>query len=317
MKLPVFLVLCAAVCSLAPASLAQTDPCREDEAQGKHAESIIECTRQIKGETPTVNIAGSYYYRANAYVGTQHYAEAIADYNKVIELMPSVQRAYVMRGRAYESEKQYDLAMADFQKAITLKPDDYYAYDNRGDMYEQQGKLDEAIADYSRSMELNPKYTDAVWDRGKAYEFKGDFARAIADFDQATDSSPDFEYPYLHQLICIWLARASDKDALEKLRRHIASSPSTDLIRAISRFYVAADGVSEQSVMDEARKGKDAEEVNYDLAETYFYLGAKRLVAKNRSGAIDFLNRSAESGVNSLFPMAAKAMLAQIKAGSI
>lgn len=59
------------------------------------------------------------------------YAEAIAAYNKAIELDPNNALAYNYRGEAYKSNGKYDLALADFNKAIELDPKDQRAYANR------------------------------------------------------------------------------------------------------------------------------------------------------------------------------------------
>ncbi len=77
----------------------------------------------------------------------------------VIENEPEkVPHAYNNRGIAYADMKEYDQAIADYNKAIELNPRNFFAYNNRGIAYFYKGRYDQAIADYNKSIEINPKY---------------------------------------------------------------------------------------------------------------------------------------------------------------
>ena len=58
----------------------------------------------------------------------KQYTEAIADYDKAIELDPKLAPAYMNRGVAKYNLKQYSEAIADYDKAIELDPDYAPAY---------------------------------------------------------------------------------------------------------------------------------------------------------------------------------------------
>ncbi|MBK5274702.1 MAG: hypothetical protein JJE30_06590 [Desulfuromonadales bacterium] len=68
-------------------------------------------------------------------------------------------------------------------------------------------------------------------------------------------------------------------------------------MRTISRYYLGEDKMTEQSVLAEARKGKDDKKVNERLCAAYYYLGVKRLVAGKRKEATDYFTKSIETGV--------------------
>lgn len=61
--------------------------------------------------------------------------EAIADFNKTIELDPTYVNAFLMRGMAYRLNRQYDDAVADFTKTIELDPKDVTVFYLRGEAY--------------------------------------------------------------------------------------------------------------------------------------------------------------------------------------
>ena len=70
--------------------------------------------------------------RGNAKAELKRYSEAIADYDKAIELDPNFALAYMNRGKAKAELKQYSEAIADYDKAIELDPNFALAYTNRG-----------------------------------------------------------------------------------------------------------------------------------------------------------------------------------------
>jgi tetratricopeptide (TPR) repeat protein len=49
-----------------------------------------------------------------------------------------------------------DEAIALYQKAIEINPNFSWTYNNLGDAFVKQGKLDEAVVEYRRAIEVNP-----------------------------------------------------------------------------------------------------------------------------------------------------------------
>lgn len=83
-----------------------------------------------------------------------HWEEAIAEYNKAIELDPNLAIAYNNRGAAYFETGQYDLAIADFNKAIELDLNLAMAYANRALAYTILGMDTEAEQDLEIAVQL-------------------------------------------------------------------------------------------------------------------------------------------------------------------
>jgi tetratricopeptide (TPR) repeat protein len=119
------------------------------------------------------------------------YDEAIAEYNKAIELDPKYALAYSNRGSTYYDKKQYDLAIADSSKAIELDPNYSNAYYIRGSAYYVKKQYDLAIADYTIAIKLDPGYAKAYNYRGNAYNKIGQYELAIADFNKVIELSTD------------------------------------------------------------------------------------------------------------------------------
>jgi len=92
------------------------------------------------------------------YIGK--YSEAIAHFNKVIDLDSTNAEAHLYLGRAYYNQGKYDGAMLEFNKAIHFKPDFGEAYRSRGLLWKSFGDNDKFCADYIKAEDLGVKNLD-------------------------------------------------------------------------------------------------------------------------------------------------------------
>ena len=127
----------------------------------------------------------------NNYRDAKRFREAIAAYDRAINLDPQNADAYCNRGVAYRELKEYQRAIADYDRAIALNPQNANTYYNRGNAYRELKEYQRAIADYDRAIALNPQYANAYNNRGYAYHNLKEYRRAIADFDRALAIDPN------------------------------------------------------------------------------------------------------------------------------
>jgi len=64
---------------------------------------------------------------------------------------------YVSQGVAYYKKAQYEQAIAAFNKALEINPRNADAYMGRGRAYELKGEYDKAIADHGKALEINSR----------------------------------------------------------------------------------------------------------------------------------------------------------------
>ena len=120
----------------------------------------------------------------------KRYAEALADYSRVIELDPGNAWAIVGRGVTHQLTGQYDEALADYSRVIELDPGNAWAIAGRGVTHQLTGQYDEALADYTRAIELDPGNAWAIAGRGETYRLKGQYDEALNDYNRAIELDP-------------------------------------------------------------------------------------------------------------------------------
>jgi tetratricopeptide (TPR) repeat protein len=122
-------LICSAVClaTLSISAGAQAQALRDwtecvNEGDAFSLDVIISgCSNLIQsGKEGPAKLAEAYRSRGIAYSKRREYDQAIADYDKAIELDPKNAKAYYQRGYVYDIKGEHDRAMADYNKAMGL-----------------------------------------------------------------------------------------------------------------------------------------------------------------------------------------------------
>ena len=130
------------------------------------------------------------FYLGNAKAELGHHEEAIKDYNKAIELIPSYLAAWNNRGLAKAGFGDHEEAIKDYNKAIELNPNYPHAWSNRGIAKAERGQPKEAIKDFDQAIKLNPDAAPAWNNRGNEKAKLDHHEDAIKDFNQAIELNP-------------------------------------------------------------------------------------------------------------------------------
>lgn len=143
---------------------------------------------------PSVRLGLYYNDRGRAYLALKIYEQALADFNKAIELSPGYD-PYYSRGQYYFAKQDYENALADYTKAIeliskwssvpSLKYETHNFYNHRGLTHLAIRDYDKAIADFTKAIELYWSDATVYLNRARAFEAKGDVASAAADRKKA------------------------------------------------------------------------------------------------------------------------------------
>ncbi len=169
--------------------------------------------------------AWAYNDRGRAHAEIGEYAKAIADYDRAIAIDPNNAMAYHNRGYAYSEMGERDKAIADYDRAIAIDPNNARAYNNRGSAYDEMGERDKAIADYDRAIALDPNSAAPYSNRGSAYSEMGEIDKAIADLDRAIALDPNSAAAYSNRGLAYYEMGERDK-AIADYDRAIALDPN-------------------------------------------------------------------------------------------
>jgi tetratricopeptide (TPR) repeat protein len=120
-----------------------------------------------------------------------HVDDAISDYEKALRIKPGYVEAWSNLGNAMRRKGNLDEAIVYYQKALQINPDFAEAHSNLGGAVLQKGDLDQAVACYQKALEINPGFMEAHYGLGNALLRKGAVDQAISQYQQALSIKPD------------------------------------------------------------------------------------------------------------------------------
>ncbi|MBO7237840.1 MAG: tetratricopeptide repeat protein, partial [Elusimicrobiaceae bacterium] len=141
--------------------------------------------------------APAYRYRASAFKDMGELEASAQDYTQLVALQPEP-IFYNRRGLVYEELAKWDEALADYNKTIELSPQWPIAYNNRGYVYLKQGKYAQAKADFETALKLDDSLpTPYINLAGLAWLQKKDRRQVFRYLDKALKRNfKDFESLY-------------------------------------------------------------------------------------------------------------------------
>ena len=110
---------------------------------------------------------------------------AKADFDKAVQINPVFTSGYHYRGITESRFGNYEQALADLQTAIDLRPGSEGLYFSRGVTYFLSQQFDLAVRDFDRYIRKQPKDPSAFLNRGASHLFLGDTVKAFEDYNKA------------------------------------------------------------------------------------------------------------------------------------
>jgi tetratricopeptide (TPR) repeat protein len=156
--------------------------------QGQYDEAVAEFEKAIEldpGRADAYRNMGTIYGEQDAL------AEAVAAYEKAIEIDPDFGEAYCDLAGVYVDLEKLAEAIATGEKGIELAPDYCIGRNNLGFAYHMQGMYKEAIAQYQEAIRIDPNSVKAHDNLGMAYYEQGRFDEAVAEWEESLRINPD------------------------------------------------------------------------------------------------------------------------------
>jgi protein O-GlcNAc transferase len=122
-----------------------------------HQKARAEAERGLAADP---NNAGSWYSLGNALFGLGRYGEALACYDRALEIVPDSTAIWAARARAVRAGKKTD--SVDIEDERTLDPQDAGAWARRGGFLLASQRFGEAAAASDRALAIDPKHLGAI-----------------------------------------------------------------------------------------------------------------------------------------------------------
>jgi tetratricopeptide (TPR) repeat protein len=182
----------------------------------------------IAARAQATQSARDYFRSASAHFRANEFVEALADYNKVIELEPTnadalfyrlmtlsqldprvepisdwdriievaprhklIDVIYRQRANYRARIGKFDESINDVNKALEFTPNDGSLYHLRSYSYMMKENLEAAYADYKKSVELETRLQNPLLTRGYVYKMRREFERSVDDYNLALVWKPD------------------------------------------------------------------------------------------------------------------------------
>ncbi|HVM61547.1 MAG TPA: tetratricopeptide repeat protein [Verrucomicrobiae bacterium] len=120
------------------------------------------------------------------------YRSALAIWSDTAAKRPGNWRAFTELGTALAADGRPAEAVANYQRAVQLRPDYAMAWANWGVALGMEGKLDDAVTKLEKAIELNPRSAYAHYNLGLAFSKQGRPTLANAQFHEALRVDPSF-----------------------------------------------------------------------------------------------------------------------------
>lgn len=137
--------------------------------------------------------------KGNALFDQAKYDEAIASYNKVIEINPKNKWGWINKGDALTQLTKYDEAIKIYNKAIELFPQSADVWCNKGNALCDLGKYENAIVAYDKAIEIKSKFADAWNGKGIVLANMERYEEAIEAYNKAIAIRTKFTFAWINK----------------------------------------------------------------------------------------------------------------------
>lgn len=200
----------------------QKERCSSFEQQNKAASSPKELTALVEAIEDDLK---KFQY-LSAY---EDYLKSLAAYalNRRGELRMEIGFEFALVGNQDPTNQAFDQALADFDRALELSPTQWKAHANRGIVLGKRGQWEDAATALQQSITLRPGQTHAYFNLAEVEFQQGRFAESIESYGKVLATSPE-DVQALNGQALAMIAAGRSRDAiviLEKLVEQKGSEP--------------------------------------------------------------------------------------------
>jgi tetratricopeptide (TPR) repeat protein len=166
----------------------------------------------------------AHYDLGDVYLEQGRLDDAIAEYQKALNIHPDCVQAHVDLAVAYRQQGKLDDSIAECREALRHKPDFAGAHLDLGLALRREGKTDQAIGEFQAALENDPQLAEARFNLGNTYLQLRQFDESIKQFSSALVVNPNY-IKARNNLGAALLQAARPAEAAGQFRQALKSQP--------------------------------------------------------------------------------------------
>jgi tetratricopeptide (TPR) repeat protein len=191
------------------------------DAAGRNAEALANYDKALQLKP---DYAMACYNKGESMLRTGQVAAALELFDRALRITPAYFKALKLKGDALVQAGRSDAAIAAYEEALKLQPEDLGAANNLGNALLGAGRVSEAIERFAAVLRVDPRDAEAHSNLGYAFAKVGRMEMAIEHFYTAARLEPDSAEA--HGNYAVALARAGRMtDAIGEYRKVLTLKP--------------------------------------------------------------------------------------------
>lgn len=155
---------------------------------------VMDHLEALESANPNIRLSAKDYARQGTALYYEHrYDDAVASYDKAIEIKPDYCEVWNNRGIALNELQRYTEAIVSYDKALEINPDFYEAWSNLGNAVARLQRYQEAIKCYNKAIQIQPNDPSIWYHKASCYALQGNIDLAIENLRQAIKLNPQYK----------------------------------------------------------------------------------------------------------------------------
>lgn len=209
-------VVCLSLCGCGKKEASENAEVANREVVHEESADTPEAKKEIV--LPEKMTAAEYYNYGLENIKKSGFDEAIAAWQKALELEPTMINAYEKLGKAYYTQGKFDKAGEIYRKELELKPDDPMIYYSLGVVYRMNEQFEDAVKMQTKALSLNPNLATAYNELGLTYCKQKKLDEAIDAHKTALELDPNLGTAH-NYLGVVYLLKGMSAEAEEEFNQ--------------------------------------------------------------------------------------------------
>ena len=236
----------------------------------------------------------------NIHDGTGKYKEAVADYNRALDIDPVNYEAFQGLAKAYEDQGLMEDAENTYKRAIDMQPSNWIGYYSLGIFYSHYSHFNEAIIQFKKAIKLNPNNYLGFNGLGAMYYFTNKLKDATDTFEKAFKIKPS--YGVASNLGTIYYIQGKYAEAANNYKKALEINNNDYAVWGnLGAAYYWAPGErdrADSAFLQAIKLGEEAKKINPNDPELITMLAGYYAMVGKKDNALEYVQKSLKLAPN-------------------